>query len=300
MTKRKLGRTGLNVTELSYGGMELRGPRTWNGRDISEDDAGAILNAVLDAGLNFIDTSYDYGLSEERIGRHISTRRKEFFIATKCGCNPRDVGHRIETNPHVWTRDNIMRNVHGSLERMKIDQIDVLQLHNPAVTEFLENNVVDALLEIQEQGMARFLGISTTYPFLPDFVAMGVFDTVQIPYSLLELGHHEAISLAATSRAGTIIRGGLAQGGPGGPTLDPRRTLLWQEANLDELLNGMTPIEMILRFTLSHLDVHTVIVGTASIEHLHQNIEAAEKGPLPQQLYDELLRRVGEIESLAR
>ena len=73
LPKRTLGRTGLEVTTLGYGAMELRGaPR---GRDVSEEQAERILNAVLDAGINFIDTSIDYGVAEERIGRYISHRR---------------------------------------------------------------------------------------------------------------------------------------------------------------------------------------------------------------------------------
>src|SRR5580700_11494907 len=73
LPKRELGRTGLQVTMLGYGSMELRGaPRA---RDTTEAQAETILNAVLDAGINYIDTSIDYGVSEERIGRYISHRR---------------------------------------------------------------------------------------------------------------------------------------------------------------------------------------------------------------------------------
>src|SRR6266498_4873325 len=81
---RTLGRTGLQVTQLGYGAMELRGaPR---GRPIDDDQAQTILRAVLDSGINYIDTSIDYGLSEERIGRYISHRRDEYYLASKCGC----------------------------------------------------------------------------------------------------------------------------------------------------------------------------------------------------------------------
>ena len=84
VAKRELGRTGLQVTTLGYGAMELRGaPRA---RDITEEQAETILNKVLDAGINYIDTSIDYGLSEERIGRYISHRRAEYYLASKCGC----------------------------------------------------------------------------------------------------------------------------------------------------------------------------------------------------------------------
>src|ERR1700694_6192394 len=83
---RTLGRTGLRVTQLGYGAMELRGaPR---GRDVTDEQAEQVLRAVLDSGINYIDTSIDYGLSEERIGRFIGGRRDEFFLAFKCGCFP--------------------------------------------------------------------------------------------------------------------------------------------------------------------------------------------------------------------
>ena len=84
VAKRELGRTGLQVTTLGYGAMELRG--TPRARDITEAQAETILNKVLDAGINYIDTSIDYGLSEERIGRYISHRRAEYYLASKCGC----------------------------------------------------------------------------------------------------------------------------------------------------------------------------------------------------------------------
>ena len=86
LPKRALGRTGLEVTTLGYGAMELRGAPS--GPQISDDAADRILNAVLDAGINFIDTSIDYGRSEELIGRFIPHRRSEYFLASKCGCVP--------------------------------------------------------------------------------------------------------------------------------------------------------------------------------------------------------------------
>src|SRR5215471_14311979 len=117
LPKRELGRTGLQVTMLGYGAMELRGaPR---GRDVTEAQAETILNTVLDAGINYIDTSIDYGLSEERIGRYISHRRAEYYLASKCGCL---VGAAAvppgQRNAHVFTRENIVNGVEQSLARM--------------------------------------------------------------------------------------------------------------------------------------------------------------------------------------
>jgi aryl-alcohol dehydrogenase-like predicted oxidoreductase len=126
VAKRELGRTGLKVTTLGYGAMELRGAPS--ARDITEAQAETILNKVLDAGINYIDTSIDYGPSEERIGRYISRRRAEYYLASKCGClvgaPPTPRGQRGQ---HVFTRGNVVAGVEQSLVRMKTDYLDVVQ-----------------------------------------------------------------------------------------------------------------------------------------------------------------------------
>src|ERR1700674_5478354 len=128
LPKRQLGRTGLQVTALGYGSMELRGaPRA---RDTTDAQAETILNAVLDAGINFIDTSIDYGVSEERIGRYISHRRSEYYLASKCGCLVGALTAPVgQVSPHVFTRDNIIAGVEQSLARMKTDHLDLVQFH---------------------------------------------------------------------------------------------------------------------------------------------------------------------------
>src|ERR1700756_4911192 len=106
------GRTGLNVTKLGYGAMEVRGSRIWGGRHIEESEAEAILNAVLDAGINFIDTANDYGRSEEFIGKFLSSRRDQYYLATKCGCTVVRKDANTDETPHVWTRENLFRGLH--------------------------------------------------------------------------------------------------------------------------------------------------------------------------------------------
>src|SRR5262249_61312323 len=84
MPTRRLGGAGAEVTIRGYGAMERRGQRY--GPAIEDDEAGRLLNEVLDGGVNLIDTSIDYGRSEELIGRYLGHRRDEFFLASKCGC----------------------------------------------------------------------------------------------------------------------------------------------------------------------------------------------------------------------
>jgi aryl-alcohol dehydrogenase-like predicted oxidoreductase len=287
LPKRELGRTGLQVTMLGYGAMELRGaPRA---RDITDNQADTILNAVLDSGINYIDTSVDYGLSEERIGRYISHRRDSYYLASKCGClvgaPPAPRGQR---GPHVFTRENIVAGVEQSLARMKTDYLDVAQFHiSPSRQTLEENGAVEALLELKAAGKVRFIGMSGTLPHLHDHIAMGVFDVFQIPYSAVEREHETAISEAAVAGAGIVIRGGAAKGAPATEKQAGMQWDRWQRAQIDDLLDSATPVEFILRFTFSHPNMHTTIVGTVNPVHLQSNLDALRKGPFPPGLYAE-------------
>lgn len=292
LPRRILGRTGLEVTQLGYGSMGLRGPRTWGVRVVSDADADRMLNRVLDAGVNFLDTAPDYGVSEERIGRFIGPRRNEFILATKCGCAYTQHSDHLEI-AHRWEPDVVRRNLETSLLRLRTDHIDILQFHGGDADSLQRSGLIDLLREFREQKLIRFLGSSSSLPDLPDLMALNVFDVFQIPYSCLAPQHHELIAQAAATGAGIILRGGIAQGGPDAEIQRPALNEVWETARLDELLPaGMTRAEIILRFTLSHPDCHTTIIGTCNPTHFEENLLAATRGPLPTNLVQEITARV--------
>jgi len=287
------GRTGLEVSKLGFGAMEVRGSRIWGGRPVTEDEADLILNAVLDAGINFIDTANDYGRSEEFIGKYIAHRRSEYVLATKCGCTVVRRDEDTDDTPHVWTRENLFRGLHESLTRMKTDHVDIMQLHNPSVEQAEAGELVEALEAMREQGKVRHIGISSTEPHLDTYISWGVFDSFQIPYSALERQHEKSIQMAATSGAGVILRGGVARGEPGEGLGNEDRWKAWEAAKLDELLDGgETRTQFLLRFTNTHPGMHTNIVGTKSPAHLKENIIAAKRGPLSAEVYTEAKKRL--------
>jgi aryl-alcohol dehydrogenase-like predicted oxidoreductase len=292
LPKRRLGRTGLQVTMLGYGAMELRGaPR---GRDVTDKQAETILAAVLDAGINYIDTSIDYGVSEERIGRYIGDRRSEYYLASKCGClvgaPPAPRGH---ASPHVFTRDNILKGVEQSLARLRTDHVDVLQFHISPSRQVLEKDgALETVLELKRAGTTRFVGMSGTLPNLVDHIAMGVFDVFQIPYSAVEREHETIIASAARAGAGIVVRGGAAKGAPTDGKHEGVQWARWQKVDLRDLLDGMTAMEFVLRFTFTHPDLHTNIVGTINPGHLQHNVEVLRQGPLPPDVYAEAKRRL--------
>jgi aryl-alcohol dehydrogenase-like predicted oxidoreductase len=208
---RALGHTDTDVTILGYGAMELGGLR--RGPELTDEDAGRLLNAVLDGGINLIDTSPDYGRSEELIGTHLAHRRDEFFLASKCGCPIEPPADTPPPYPHDYSQANVRADVEQSLRRLRTDRLDLVQVHmSPSRATLEENRTVEMLKELQAEGKVRFIGMSGVLPNLPDHLAMNVFDAFQIPYSAVQRDHENLITEAADKGTGTLIRGGAARG----------------------------------------------------------------------------------------
>lgn len=294
---RVLGRTGIEVTTLGFGAMELRG--TPPGPAITDAEAERLLNAVLDAGINLIDTSPDYGRSEEQIGRCIAHRRREYFLASKCGCVPGAPGGA----GHVHTAANVRAGVEESLRRMRTDSLDLVQFHRSLTeAEYREQGALEELQALQREGKVRFTGVSGTLPNMREQIAMGVFDAFQVPYSLLQREHETVIAEASAAGAGIVVRGGAARGLP--EDWEGRRYYMipgatakdrWERAELDDLLDGMSRVAFTLRFTLSHPDLDTTIVGTKDLAHLSDNVAQALAGPLPPDVVAEAKRRLDAV-----
>ena len=274
-----LGRTGLEVTRLGFGAAHRRA--------MTDAEMDAQLNAVLDAGINFVDTANDYGNSEEMIGRFLRHRRDEFILATKCGCHP---------DGHIWTRENLFRGLHESLERLRVDSVDIMQLHNPSVAECEQGQLVNALQDMRAQGKVRWLGMSTTLPHLPTYLDWDAFDVYQIPYSALERDHELWLTTTAQAGAGTIIRGGVALGEPKVGLGKPENWQPFADAGLADLRQpDESNTSFLLRYTLTHPDVHTIIVGTTNPAHLEENVQTVLSGPLSDDVYAETKRRLDGI-----
>jgi aryl-alcohol dehydrogenase-like predicted oxidoreductase len=288
----RLGTTDIHVSRLGYGSMGIRGPRTWGVRVVDDATADQILNAVLDSGINLIDTSPDYGVSEERIGRFIAHRRDEYYLATKCGCVYKQHDDHLELD-HIWTKDVVIKNVETSLRRLRTDTIDILQFHGGDAKTLQEQGLVECLQELKRSGKVRFIGVSTSLPNVEKLAEWGVFDTFQLPYSLLAPQHEKWVLALGETGVGVIIRGGIAQGGPDAEIQRPALNEVWDRARLDDFVDGSTTrAELILRYTISNPHCHSTIVGTCNPMHLRENIAAVTKGPLDRDLYKRLRDRV--------
>ena len=200
---------------------------------------------------------------------------------------------RPKASALFFTRDNIVAGVEQSLARMKTDYLDVVQFHaSPSRQTLEEHGALDALIELRDAGKVRFIGMSGTLPHLIEHIGMGVFDVFQVPYSAVEREHEAAIATAAQKGAGIVIRGGAAKGAPTEGKQAGLQWERWRRAHLEDLIEGMTPMEFILRFTFTNPDLDTTIVGTINPAHLQTNLEILQKGPLSPELYEEAKRRL--------
>lgn len=288
MEKRQFGNTGMQVTTLGYGAMELR--------HVDEAQAERLLNGALDSGINFIDTSPDYGPSEDRIGQFIAHRRDEYFLATKCGCNvPRQGGE--DAPRHIWTGAQVRHNIEHSLKRLKTDYVDVWQVHSADPDELAASDVLETMLKIKDEGKVRHIAVSMSgradgygYGQLRPYLAAewDAFEAIQVWYSALARASENAIHEAAQRGKGMIIRGVVR-------TVEPWSSLdeAVSRTGLDDLRgSGESAAQFLLRFAISHPGLHTAIIGTKNLNHLAENIKAVEAGPLPADVLAEARARL--------
>jgi aryl-alcohol dehydrogenase-like predicted oxidoreductase len=296
---RQMAKTRLVASRVGYGAMELAGAPL--ARDLSESDAIKFINRVVDAGINYIDTSIDYGLSERLIGKALARRRDEVTLATKCGCQVGVEGvERHHGASHVFTDENVMAGIEQSLRRLRTDRLDVVQVHgSPSRKDLEDGGAIEAMLRAKQQGKVRYLGISCRLPKLAEFIDADYFSVVQVPYSALQRINEDAIAALQRTGKAVVCRGVTGRGAPAKNwstrpigTADGEARDIWENAKLDELLDGMSRIEFMIRYVLSNNDVDVALVATTNESHLTANVDYAARGPLDAERLQEARRRL--------
>ncbi len=294
MEYRRLGNSGLKVSEIGLGGNTFG----WN---INEQDSVNLIRHALDQGINYIDTAdfYCEGVSEEFVGKAIAGKRSQVILATKFGL-------RISEGPNAegGSRYYIMKAIDASLKRLKTDYVDLYQMHRPDPTTPIEETL-RALDDLVRAGKARYIGCSnfaawqlcealwtSRHNNLESFV------TVQVRYNLLDRRiEQELMPCCRSYSVGVIPWGPLAHGFlsgkyrrgekiPAGSRLEnppPIYSDVISEVNFDKLAkletfaknHGHSVTELAVAWLLSHSWLTTVIAGTTAMEQVSNNIDAA-------------------------
>jgi len=271
MEKRKLGKTGMDVTVLGFGAAEI------GFRGVPQDTVDRLINGALDAGLNIIDTAECYPASEEKIGQAVSSRRDEFFLFSK-------TGH--EGDGDHWNPAKMAAAVDRSLKRLQTDRLDLLQLHSCSEEQLRQGHVVEVVQRARDAGKTRFIGYSGDGRAALHAVESGVFDTLQISVSIADQEALDLVLPAAQKRGlGVIAKRPIAnaiwkQSSHPDPYYQAYSERLHQ---LDyDFLKGdlKQAVGTALRFTLSVDGVHTAIVGTTQPGRWRENADLLNAGPL--------------------
>ena len=273
MELRPFGTTGLRVSALGLGAMHIADA------SLSEAEAGALLNGALDLGCTLIDTARSYGLSEERIGRHLAHRRAEFVLSTK-------LGYGVDGVPD-WTYDCIVQGVERALRVLRTDMIDIAHLHSCPLETLQRGEVVRALQDCRASGKVRAAAYSGDNAALAFAIESGAFDSMQASLSVCDqavLAH--CLPTARSRGLGFIAKRPLAgavwrHDQAPDDHAEGHYWRRWQTMGLSELLGGQDLGALALRFAAHAPGVSSAIVGTSKLAHLRANIAAVDQGPLP-------------------
>jgi L-galactose dehydrogenase/L-glyceraldehyde 3-phosphate reductase len=315
MRHRPFGRSGLEVSELVFGG-------GWVGGLLIHQDDETKLKAVrraLDAGINWIDTapSYGDGRSEEALGWLLEEVDQKPYLSTKV---------RIDLARLDDLAGQVEASLERSLERLRRDSVDLLQLHNPiagrttkaaiGVDRVLGNGgVADALDRMRERGLTGHIGITALGEgaACKEVIASGRFDSAQVYYNLLNPSAGQAMPAAWSGQdfsqlletcrehgvAAMVIRV-MAAGVLASEQRHGRENQITEDADLEkeaarakaafEALGDRygTRAQTAIRFALANPDIACVVVGMAEPSHLEEALAAAELGPLPKDALDHL------------
>ena len=255
---------GPTVRRLGFGAMRLTGPGIW-GEPGDPDECRRVLRRAVELGVNLIDTADSYGpeVSERLIAEALHPYPEGLVIATKGGLT--------RTGPGQWPRngrpDHLREACEASLRRLKLDRIELYQLHAPDENVPYEESL-GALIELREEGKIAHIGISNvSVELLDQALAMTEVVTVQNRYNLADRASEDVLDACTERGIGFIpwfplATGSLAQ--PGGP--------------LDEVAqaNDATPSQIALAWLLARSPIMLPIPGTAKVAHLEENLAAAQ------------------------
>ena len=305
MNYRKLGQTGLNVSEIGLGAFPISGmwiqpdgaSLGWTGAN--DQESIALIHRCEDLGINLIDSAEGYGNghSEEMVGKALKGRREKWIVATKVQPN---LGIDPDQPDDAAVRQRLVEACEQSLERMQIEAIDVYQLH-AIPHDWAMPAVMETLAQLRAAGKVRWYGISTNdREAIFKLRTLGPIHVLQIGYNLLERSADELLHWARKEDIGTLIRVPLAKGmlsgkyfGQGAEKISqedvryerfnrPESVDAWKKLPLLSFLQtpGRTLVQAALRFVLDHPDASCVIAGAKTRQQVEDNAAAAGMPPL--------------------
>jgi aryl-alcohol dehydrogenase-like predicted oxidoreductase len=270
MLYRDFGNTGLKISVLGYGAGQL------GSASLSDVDAGRLLNQLVDQGITLIDTAHGYGISEERIGRHLKHRRHEIVLSTK-------VGYDIPGYSD-WTYDCIHAGIDEALRRLQTDVLDIVHLHSCPRAILEQGASIQALEDAVQKGKVRIAAYSGENEALDWAVDSGRFGSVEHSLNICDQRAIDGALVRSTARGLGVIAKRPVANAPWRYAECPKGEYAeeywwrWNTMKLDK--RDLSWQELALRFTAFTPGISSCIIGTTQISHVLENISFLDAGPL--------------------
>ncbi|WP_026810577.1 aldo/keto reductase [Arenibacter latericius] len=282
MKTRELGKTGIMVSEVAFGGVEIGMPYGIGIKSqadmLSHEEAIHLLHEAIDRGINFFDTARMYGASEEIMGQAFRSKRNEVVISSKC-CKLRDKSGILPSSHEL--KRIIEKSLEESLMALQTNYIDVFMLHQ-ADLEILDNDeIAQTFLKLKEEGVIRATGVSTySVEETKKSIESGNWDVVQLPYNLMDQSQEVNFSLAEKNKVGIMVRSVLFKGILSNKGRSLHSKLKDVEKHIQsykELWSqlGCDLAALALKFALSSEQISSVLVGMDRLEYLENSLSVA-------------------------
>jgi len=282
MIKRFLGKTGISVSEIAFGGVEIGIPYGIGIKSsadmLSENEAIHLLHTAVDSGINFFDTARMYGNSEAIMGKAFKGRRNEVVISTKCRHLRNSDG---EIPSGLKLKKIIETSLFESLKSLQTNCVDIFMLHQADI-EILENEEISTIFSgLKQKGFFRATGVSTyTSEETKKAIESGVWDVIQIPFNLMDQRQGAFFGPASEKGVGVVVRSVLLKGllSDRGKGLHPALKEVENHImSYNELLENSpyNLASLATKFALSFHEVSSILIGIDRMEYLTQSLEAA-------------------------
>ncbi len=281
MTKHPFGKTGFDVSVLGFGSAPI------GYLNAEQEKATSILNLMLDAGVNLIDTAASYPGSEKLIGQAIGHRRGEFVLVSKCG------GKLPDIEDKMWTPALITKTVDRSLANLGVESLDVMLLHSCDLKTLKDGNVIEPLVKARDAGKIKFIGYSGDNDAAAYAAGLDDISVIETSINITDQANIEKVLPICRARnVGVLAKRPIANAAWKDLSEQQGLYKTYAKTYTDRLaqmkvkpsdldFNDADWPEIALRFTLSQPGVHCAIIGTQNAENAKLNITLAEKGPLP-------------------
>ena len=286
MKKRALGKTGMEISEISFGCVELGLPYGIgvSGRHdmLNETQAVALLHEALDRGIDLFDTAPAYGTSEEILGKAFEHCRDKVLICTKCPALTDAEGKLLQGRE---LRRTVEQALMKSLTALRSDHVDIYMLHQVSDEIIESDEVAHLFAEFKRHGLIRAAGAST-YPggITARVVASGNWDVVQVAFHLMDQREAPYVEQAAAAGVGVVVRSVLFKGilTDKGRNLHPALEAVEEHRHVYQaFLDGdVTLAELATRYVLSKPGVTSALLGIDRPAYLESALRAAARGPL--------------------